>query len=84
MTEFEKMGCTYRQEGDYFLPNLKIGARKSGGLFCCIQAGLRALSLPHKLQHFLLLWDAVDAAVVAGGEAGGAAGEAGDGGHVLC
>lgn len=25
MTEFEKMGCTYRQEGDYFLPNLKIG-----------------------------------------------------------
>ena len=27
MTEFEKMGCTYRQEGDYFLPNLKIGER---------------------------------------------------------
>ena len=25
MTEIEKMGCTYRQEGDYFLPNLKIG-----------------------------------------------------------
>ena len=25
MTEFEKLGGTYRQEGDYFLPNLKIG-----------------------------------------------------------
>ena len=25
MTEFEKMGGTYRQVGDYFLPNLKIG-----------------------------------------------------------
>ena len=28
MTEFEKMGCTYRQEGDYFLPNLTL-RRKS-------------------------------------------------------
>ena len=25
MTEYEKIGGTYRQEGDYFLPNLKIG-----------------------------------------------------------
>ncbi len=24
MTEYEKMGGTYRQEGDYFLPNFKI------------------------------------------------------------
>ena len=24
MTEFEKLGGTYRQAGDYFLPNLKI------------------------------------------------------------
>lgn len=30
MTEFEKMGCTYRQEGDYFLPNLKIGGTGRG------------------------------------------------------
>lgn len=26
MTEYEKMGGTYRQEGDYILPNLEIAA----------------------------------------------------------
>ena len=27
MTEFEQMGGTYRQVGDYFLPKLEIGNR---------------------------------------------------------
>lgn len=59
----------------------------NGWRFFCGSWGWRqpwALPLPHKLEHFLLLRDAGDATVVAGGEAGGAAGKAGDGGHVLC
>ena len=76
-----------KQKATMVTHHLQVKWGVTGGNFCCGNWGWRqpwASPLPHKLDHFLLLRDTVDAAVVAGGEAGGAAGEAGDGGHLLC
>ena len=43
------------QRREDFFRNQRPPLERVGAFFCCIQAGLRALSLPHKLQHFLLL-----------------------------
>ena len=55
MTEFEKMGCTYRQEGDYFLPNLKIGEQDEVLIGVWGQRHLRYLKQYHRVRYYILL-----------------------------
>ena len=53
MTEFEKMGCTYRQEGDYFLPNLKIGEQDEVLIGVWVEKPLKCSI--QRLRLFLML-----------------------------
>ena len=55
MTEFEKMGCTYRQEGDYFLPNLKIGEQDEVLIGVWGQRHQRYLKKHHRVRYYNLL-----------------------------
>ena len=55
MTEFEKMGCTYRQEGDYFLPNLKIGEQDEVLIGVWGQRHLWYLKQYHRVRYYILL-----------------------------
>ena len=55
MTEFEKMGCTYRQEGDYFLPNLKIGEQDEVLIGVWGQRHLWYLKQYRKVRYYNLL-----------------------------
>ena len=55
MTEFEKMGGTYRQEGDYFLPNLKIGKQDEVLIGVWGQRHRRYLKEHHRVRYYNLL-----------------------------
>ena len=55
MTEFEKMGCTYRQEGDYFLPNLKIGEQDEVLIGVWGQWHRQYLKKHHHVRYYNLL-----------------------------
>lgn len=55
MTEFEKMGCTYRQEGDYFLPNLKIGEQDEVLIGVWGQRHRQYLKKHHHVRYYNLL-----------------------------
>ena len=55
MTEYEKMGGTYRQEGDYFLPNLKIGEQDEVLIGVWGQRHQRYLKAHHRVRYYNLL-----------------------------
>lgn len=55
MTEYEKMGGTYRQEGDYFLPNLKIGEQDEVPIGVWGQRHRRYLKEHHRVRYYNLL-----------------------------
>ena len=55
MTEFEKLGGTYRQEGDYFLPNLKIGEQDKVLIGVWGQRHRRYLKEHHRVRYYNLL-----------------------------
>ena len=55
MTEFEKMGGTYRQEGDYFLPNLKIREQDEVLIGVWGQRHRRYLKEHHRVRYYNLL-----------------------------
>lgn len=54
MTEFEKKGCTY-QEGDYFLPNLKIEKQDEVLIGVWGQRHQRYLKEHHRVRYYNLL-----------------------------
>ena len=49
MTEFEKMGGTYRQVGDYFLPNFEIGKQGDVLIGVWVQRHRRYLKKHHRV-----------------------------------
>lgn len=55
MTEYEKMGGTYRQAGDYFLPNLKIGEQDKALIGVWGQRHRRYLKAHHRVRYYNLL-----------------------------
>ena len=55
MTEFEKLGGTYRQEGDYFLPDLKIGEQDEVLIGVWGQRHRRYLKEHHRVRYYNLL-----------------------------
>lgn len=55
MTEYEKMGGTYRQEGDYFLPNLKIKEQDEVLIGVWGQRHRRYLKEHHRVRYYNLL-----------------------------
>lgn len=55
MTEFEKMGGTYRQEGDYFLPNLEIREQNEVLIGVWGQRHRRYLKEHHCVRYYNLL-----------------------------
>ena len=55
MTEFEKMGGTYRQEGDYLFSNLKIGEQDEVLIGVWGQRHRRYLKEHHRVRYYNLL-----------------------------
>ena len=55
MTEYEKMGGTYRQKGDYFLPNLEIGEQDEVLIDVWGQRHRRYLKEHHRVRYYNLL-----------------------------
>ncbi len=55
MTEFEKLGGTYRQEGDYFLPDFKIGEQDEVLIGVWGQRHRRYLKEHHRVRYYNLL-----------------------------
>lgn len=55
MTEYEKMGGTYRQEGEHFLPNLKIGEQDEVLIGVWGQRHRRYLKEHHRVRYYNLL-----------------------------
>ena len=55
MTEFEKLGGTYRQAGDYFLPNLKISDQEAAQIGVWGQRHRRYLKEHHRVRYYNLL-----------------------------
>ena len=55
MTEFEKMGDTYRQVGDYFLPNLEIGEQNEVQIGVWGQRHRQYLNEYHRVRYYNLL-----------------------------
>lgn len=55
MAEYEKMGGTYRQEGDYFQPNLKIGKQDEVLTGVWGQRHRRQLKKHHRVRYYNLL-----------------------------
>ena len=55
MTEFEKMDGTYRQVGDYFLPNLEIGEQDEVLIGVWGQRHRRYLKEHHRVRYYNLL-----------------------------
>lgn len=55
MTEYEKMGGTYRQKGDYFLPNLEIGEQDEVPIGVWGQRHRRYLKEHHRVRYYNLL-----------------------------
>ena len=55
MTEFEKLGGTYRQAGDYYLPNLEIDNQIEVQIGVWGQRHRRYLKQYHKIRFYNLL-----------------------------
>ena len=55
MTEFDKLGGTYRQAGDYFLPNLKISDQEAAPISVWGQRHRRYLKEHHRVRYYNLL-----------------------------
>lgn len=55
MTEYEKMGGTYRQEGDYILPNLEIAAGQDSPIGIWGERHRRFLKSNHRVRYYNLL-----------------------------
>ena len=55
MTEFEKLGGTYRQAGDYFLPDLKINNQEDVQIGIWGQRHRRHLKEHHRVRYYNLL-----------------------------
>ena len=55
MTEFEKLGGTYRQAGDYFLPNLEIDNQSDVQIGIWGQRHRRHLKEHHRVRYYNLL-----------------------------
>ena len=55
MTEYEKMGGTYRQEGDYILPNLEISAGQDSPIGIWGERHRRFLKSHHRVRYYNLL-----------------------------
>ena len=55
MTEFEKLGGTCRQTGDYFLPNLKISDQEAAQIGVWGQRHRRYLKEHHRVRYYNLL-----------------------------
>ena len=55
MTEFEKMGGTYRQAGDYSLPNLEINNQIEVQIGVWGQRHRRHLKEHHRVRYYNLL-----------------------------
>ena len=55
MTEYEKMGNTYRQTGDYILPNLEIAAGQDSPIGIWGERHRRFLKSQHRVRYYNLL-----------------------------
>lgn len=55
MTEFEKLGSTYRQAGDYYLPNLEIDNQIEVQIGVWGQRHRRYLKEHHRVRYYNLL-----------------------------
>lgn len=55
MTEFEKLGGTYRQAGDYYLPNLEIDNQIEVQIGVWGQRHRRFLKENHRVRYYNLL-----------------------------
>ena len=55
MTEFEKLGGTYRQAGDYYLPNLEIDNQIEVQIGVWGQRHRRYLTEHHRVRYYNLL-----------------------------
>ncbi len=55
MTEYEKMGGTYRQAGDYILPNLTLGTQVMTHIGVWAERHRRYLKEHHKVRYYNLL-----------------------------
>ena len=55
MTEFEKLGGTYRQVGDYFLPNLEIDNQVDVQIGVWGQRHRRYVKEHHRVRYYNLL-----------------------------
>ena len=55
MTEYEKMGGTYRQAGDYILPNLTVGTQATIYIGVWGERHRRYLKEHHKVRYYNLL-----------------------------
>ena len=55
MTEFEKLGGTYRQAGDYFLPNLEIDNQIEVQIGVWGQRHRQYLKEHHRVRYYNLL-----------------------------
>ena len=70
MTEFEKLGGTYRQVGDYFLPNLKIGEQDEVLIGVWGQRHRRYLKEHHRVRYIEAVYPYDDpVALICGEEA---------------
>ena len=55
MTQYEKMGGTYRQTGDYILPNLTVGTQVMTHIGVWAERHRRYLKEHHKVRYYNLL-----------------------------
>lgn len=55
MTQYEKMGGTYRQAGDYILPNLELVAEQDTYIGVWGERHRRFLKLHHRVRYYNLL-----------------------------
>ncbi len=55
MTEYEKMGGTYRRVGDYFLPNLELAEQNEVFIGVWAQRHRRYLKEHHRVRYYNFL-----------------------------
>ena len=55
MTQYEKMGGTYRQAGDYILPNLEVAAGQDTPIGVWGERYRRFLKTQHRVRYYNLL-----------------------------
>ena len=55
MTQYEKMGGTYRRAGDYIIPNLSVGAEQNSEIGIFGQRHKRFLKEHHRVRYYNLI-----------------------------